>query len=317
MSDSKVVLEAWLEDLVGHAMPEKSVIGCCVSLAAKSMEAVNGVRHRLDEEGTTASLVGCFASALPISFLAFGPHDPDNVSEFGWSGYRKHGSGALSESKRGADFALVVKLPGDRLRISIFQAKSDWSHSVADGHIKIRQTRTLEDGSVVSQLRTLHDTSCDLMRRKGEKFPGTQHLSWVHYLCQINGNLCCLPLDRIKDQIALELEGRGEPTIKVDSFDAPAFSTVLGDAFNPESESWLEITAGDAEGKVPECIELTELAKLMNLIVSEDGSSSWELLLGSCVKSPLVLLGGAVGKFDVAYEVPSPKGDLGHSSGPS
>ncbi|WDJ86710.1 hypothetical protein JH274_12465 [Xanthomonas campestris pv. incanae] len=315
MSSQGVGLEKWLESLVGQKLQEKSVIGCCVSLAAKSMEAINLVEHRLDEEGLTASLVGSLASALPLSFLAFGSNTPSQVSEFGWGQYRKHGSDAWSESMRGADFALLVKLPSGRVRLSIFQAKSDWSDSVPDGHIKIRQHRKRKDGAAVKQLEALHNTGCDLMRRTGEKSPGTQHLTWVHYLCQLNGQLCCLPLSRISEQVALELKDEGDPMIKVDGFDAVHFADVLADAFESQSTNWLEINAVDADGKVPECIELTSLAKLMNLIVGEDGSGSWQLVLNGCERSPLVGLSGSVGKFDIRYKLPPPKDELGSAFG--
>ncbi|HDS1307436.1 TPA: hypothetical protein QEK28_004364 [Stenotrophomonas maltophilia] len=316
MSSQGVGLEDWLESLAGQKLPEKSVIGCCVSLAAKSMEAINLVEHRLDEEGLTASLVGSLASALPLSFLAFGSNAPSQVSEFGWGQYRKHSSDAWSESMRGADFALLVKLPSGRVRLSIFQAKSDWSESIPDGHIKIRQNRKRKDGAIDKQLKALHDTGCDLMRRKGEVSPGTQHLTWVHYLCQINGQLCCLPLDRISEQVALELQDKGDPVIEVDGFEAVLFCQVLADAFNSQSCNWLEIDLPEVDGKVPECIELTSLAKLMNLIVGEDGSGSWQLVLKGCDRSPLVGLSGSVGKLSIQYELPPSKDELGSAFKP-
>lgn len=301
---SAVDLVEWVQSLLGHGLPERSITGCSVSLAAKSMDALNLMEHRLDEEGLTVSLVGCLASALPLSFLAFGGQHPDDGSEFGWAQYSKHGRDAISESMRGADFAIVIRRPDDRIRLAVFQAKSDWSKSARDGYINLRQARDTEEGVKFYQLNKLHETGCDLAARAGVLHPGTADLHWVHYLCQMRGALSCLALTQIEDRVADELLLQGDPKVEVDQYGTVPFSHVLRSAFSSDQDGWLELNLRDLDGKVPQCVELTKLARLMNLLVSEDGTRGLDNVFSSFTNTPLVHVSGTVGDFNVEYKPP-------------
>ncbi|UXA60028.1 hypothetical protein M0D48_13400 [Xanthomonas prunicola] len=103
-----------------------SAIELNLQLAAKTVEALNGSSSRLDEETLTGAMIGALVAAHPMSAASF---PSDQASAIQWSGYAKHGSGINSERSSGADFALVISLPDGRLRLAIFQAKSDWSAS--------------------------------------------------------------------------------------------------------------------------------------------------------------------------------------------
>jgi hypothetical protein len=127
--------------------------------------------------------LGSLIASLPLSVLAFGPTD-DPGGSFGWSQCKKSGSDPLSESAKGADFALMMSRPDGAMRLIVFQAKTDSSLNQREGTISLSQSR--KDGiKRVFQIERLAAHADELLKhvsvsvkKKGRMF--------VHYLCQLD-----------------------------------------------------------------------------------------------------------------------------------
>jgi hypothetical protein len=113
--------------------------------AADAADEVNATRY-LDEEALTGMLLGALLSQLPWTTLAFGYASGGGDACY-WSHYSKYSRNDLSESRLGADFALVLQGPDTNVKVDVFQAKRETVGTV--GSIDIGQSRADEAGNVL------------------------------------------------------------------------------------------------------------------------------------------------------------------------
>ena len=265
----------WVRGKLGVGPAPISVFEANVRFAVKAMQALNASEFRLDEESLTASLVGSLAASLPLSVLAFGAQDVPGGA-FSWAKYSKYGRGEQSESQKGADFALVVTLPGNRVRLAVFQAKSDTAQSVASNTIHVHQLSKRKDGDPLPQMKLLWEAAVGIMKQANIPYPKVQQATWVHYLCQVKGGLRCVPLCDMKEQLKKALDGTpASNAYDVNEDNSVPFLEVLADAYAPQPEFWIELKQAVSDGELPARIDMAALAELMDLLVGDDGSGQW------------------------------------------
>lgn len=252
---------ATLRELIGIKVGQNgrkmSVFEATMRLVGNDLERLNKTSSRPGEEVLTASLLGLIVATFPWCVEVFGP---DNVpgATCEWSQFKKHGSGPDSESRKGADFALIVKVPDGKVRVAIFQAKHDGSESIPDGHIKLHHKLRGErlGGAIQTQMGKLHDLGCDMLRRSGNPSPGAQDLGWVHYFAQITDGLKCVQLSQLPGELAIELNSAGKPNYYEVPDNATSFHDVLVDAIEATPRFWHEFDLNVVNACLPDLLEL-------------------------------------------------------------
>ncbi len=160
--------------------------------------AVDGVTNSpmsgLSEESLTANFAGRLAAQYTWAVECMGNKGDKSAL---WGEYSKNGQGYDSESKRGADFALVVPVSEQEVKVAIFQAKK------ARGE----QANISQGGSKTapeSQLDKFIETVRTIASAAG--IPAEDSLSWGHYVFwrdtrEYPKSISLTQLDRIlKDQ---------------------------------------------------------------------------------------------------------------------
>lgn len=272
-------LADWVLSHLGTGENIAGVFDANLRLAVKAMTALNASPNRVDEETLTAALLGSLIASLPLSVLAFGPTD-DPGGSFGWSQYKKSGSDPLSESAKGADFALMMSRPSGKMRLIVFQAKTDSSLHQREGTISLSQSR--KDGTErVFQIERLATHADELLKcvsvpvkRKGQMF--------VHYLCQLDERgmgLRCIQLKTLQ-AVVTSARASGTPpgVFKVTEDNSVDFLKVLADGFSDTPTYWLDLGQAYA-AKLPVPLQLREIAEEMGLYGTDDGRSGWLKLL--------------------------------------
>lgn len=142
--------------------------------------AVDGMRSSplasLGEESVTAALVGRLAAQFMWTVTCLGNNS--SVPAL-WGQYSKNGQDADGESRRGADFALVIPMSADLVRIAIFQAKrgiDDFADVSQPGSKTAQawQYSKLADTAAIVELTAWEESGASLK----EEERGT----WVHYV---------------------------------------------------------------------------------------------------------------------------------------
>ena len=171
-----MTLEEWVKASLGLNDGVSSAIEVNFHIAAMSVEALNNVSPRLDEESLTGAMIGAFVAAQPLSAAAFPGVDKEALQ---WASYGKNDRGKFGERNSGADFALVVMLPGGRSRLAIFQAKSDQSKSAKKNTLPVGQIK--DDGLAMlpgskelvrvrrNQVKNLTDSAIEVASGGGSK----------------------------------------------------------------------------------------------------------------------------------------------------
>ncbi|MBA5636162.1 hypothetical protein H3H37_03770 [Duganella sp. LX20W] len=124
----------------------------------------------LNEESLTANFAGRLAAQYTWAVECIGNKGGQAAL---WGEYSKNGQGYDSESKRGADFALVVPISKKEVRVAIFQAKK------ARGE----QANIGQSGSPTApeaQWEKLLDTAGTIAHAAG--IPEEESLKWTHYV---------------------------------------------------------------------------------------------------------------------------------------
>ncbi|MBO9741405.1 hypothetical protein J7432_20940 [Xanthomonas axonopodis pv. begoniae] len=248
----------------------RSPLEASAKLAAKSTEALNQVGRRLDEESLTAAFFGGLAASLPMCVWAF-PMDKER--DYAWMKYDK-AAGDMPESKSGADFCLALKWSEKKVRLAIFQAKSDWSNSYSKNKLNFSQSRE-ENGKKILQLERLVETASLIGSPSDSGKSATEKMSWVHYLCQFERGLSCVPLSKIATQVNNILSGKEvSKSVDVTNEISLGFSEVIRDGFALSPKYWRNVDFETIE-QLPGAVRLRELGELMNVFVGDDGSGGW------------------------------------------
>jgi hypothetical protein len=259
----------------------RSVFEATMRYAVQALETLNHSHARPDEEALTSAFIGCVLSNFRWCVAILGERlGPGLTCE--WAQYSKWGSGQDSESRKGADFALVVKMPNDMVRVAIFQAKSDKSESVAPGTIKLHYTLKPDasTGKPRTQLGVLVQHGTDLCIRMGQRLADFRNLTFVHYLAQLENGLRCVQVAQLDRQVALAIEGHAVPNYQVPAT-AVSFMEVLWDVETPQPRYWTDVSVAVANAVLPELLEL------MDFYVGDDGRGGW-IELGQAHKVALV-----------------------------
>lgn len=251
---------------IGQSGKKLSVFEATMRYAIQGMEGLNKSNARPSEEDLTAALMGCILSSFPWCVRAFGPDDvPGATCE--WAQYNKNGRGPHSESRKGADFALLIKMPGGLARIAIFQAKSDKSKKIPAGKIKLHHevSALALNGKPKTQMGMLFNCGIDILNRSGDSLAGVQKIGFVHYLAQIEDGVRCVQLSRLGPQLQHELDELGGDNLYDVPTDAVRFLDVLIDVLDAKPAYWQDISIDIANAVLP------DLVNLMEVFVGDDG----------------------------------------------
>ena len=285
-----------------------SAIEMNLQLAAKTIKALNGATTRLDEETLTGAMIGALVSAHPMSAASY-PADPETAIR--WSSYTKHGGKTDSERNSGADFALVLALPDGRLRLAIFQAKSDWSASSTKNTLvvgQIKQSPEVKDeaGRIIRRSQRRNQVEALVKAGNAIQFKedgrlSVQNLTWVHYLCQFKDGVRAVALSDIEDDVRSSITLRKEVRVRLNTEDGTGLDKLLEEGCVAGGIGWLEISSLDG-GALPTPIDLSALIQLMPVVVGREGAAGPGLKLG-----PNVVVGNlSEPLLDVPETTPTP-----------
>jgi len=255
-------------------------------LAARTVQALNQASSRLDEETLTGAMIGALVSAHPMSAASF-PADP--ASAIQWSGYSKHGSDAHSERNSGADFAMVLSLPDGRLRLAIFQAKSDWGQSATKNMLvvgQIKDVSAVEDdsGAIIksahrrNQIEALVEAAINIQLKNG-KVVSVSGLRWVYYLCQFQDGIKAVALSEIEKSVQLSIRTVRPVKVPLAPNMGRSLDALLKCGCRQETMCWLELST-PVKGMLPPPIDLSALVELMPVVVGREGSKGPRLEFG-------------------------------------
>lgn len=148
-------------------------------MQAMFMLAVDGVTNsplaQLGEESITAALVGRMAAHFTWTVSGLGM---DGEKPALWGQYSKNGQGQDAESNRGADFALVIPITDDIVRIAIFQAKKA-THDVGDVSQKGSETSAVWQYSKLAETAAIVELTA---LESAADIDQNDEGSWVHYV---------------------------------------------------------------------------------------------------------------------------------------
>lgn len=275
----------WVVAALGLPSDIDSAIEMTLQLAAKSVSALNGAASRLDEETMTGAMIGALVSAHPMSAASY-PADPEAAIR--WSSYTKYGNAVHSERNSGADFALVLSLPGGGLRLAVFQAKSDWSASSTKNTLVIGQIKDVpevkDDNEVVivpagkrNQVEALVRASNKIQFKTVRTT--LQNLTWVHYLCQFESGIKAVSISEVKAGVRTSIRENKKVHVRLEPNDGKELGLLLKQGCVAGSNGWLDISEiGD--GVLPPEIDLSALVELMPVVVGREGSAGPKLEMG-------------------------------------
>lgn len=276
----------WVIASLGLGEGVETALEMNLRLAARTVQALNQASSRLDEETLTGAMIGALVSAHPMSAASF-PADP--ASAIQWSGYSKHGSDAHSERNSGADFAMVLSLPDGRLRLAIFQAKSDWGQSATKNMLvvgQIKDVSAVEDdsGAIIksahrrNQIEALVEAAINIQLKNG-KVVSVSGLRWVYYLCQFQDGIKAVALSEIEKSVQLSIRTVRPVKVPLAPNMGRSLDALLKCGCRQETMCWLELST-PVKGMLPPPIDLSALVELMPVVVGREGSKGPRLEFG-------------------------------------
>lgn len=299
-------LADWVCSYLGLAPQDLGVYESSLRLAVAAAKALNGMKNRLGEEDLTACLLGGLVASLPLSSLAFGYSNPLQTS-FGWARYSKNGTERFAEANKGADFALLLTFRDGRSRLAIFQAKSDASSSATRNTISLSQAREVS-GQKRYQVQVLQEYAETIMARVKPGSAGSEKITWVHYLAQMDIGLRCVPMCDMSTYISgffRSRAGRRRPGFPVDARNSFDFIEVIEDLFLDKPKHWIELDAKDSADLLPDLIDMDELAGLMSIVVSTTGNGDWDHVPDGLDREDLAGVAPPDSPFITPHPVPS------------
>lgn len=226
-----------------------------------------GITTRMHEEPATSFLLGAFASYAQFCSAAFGSAGKTKCY---WRYYPKNGTDLSGEAITGSDFALIVECEGRRVRLAIFQAKSEESakkesfsfHQLCEPNssatrIAINPDRPPSPTLIPQFLRFLEHA-----KRIGRDATGQDvvlgHIHWAHYLVYGSKAMQCLSINQLGDVFEVyqtrKRDGRcADPgRIRLGDYTSRHFFSLLTMGATPESSGldltgWLEIDPDQVE----------------------------------------------------------------------
>lgn len=145
------------------------------------------------EETMTGTVLGALATSVKICSDAYTDSSSPGCS---WVKYSKAGSTWSSESKSGADFAILIDMGGSEFRLAVFQAKRNAS---ASSSISIEQKRKgSETDSGIQQFERLVRYANFIHCSNGGDGFCLDNASWVHYLIYEPDLIYCCSVDQLE-----------------------------------------------------------------------------------------------------------------------
>lgn len=193
-------LRGWIEQQLRGELSELPGMNALTATFQLSLQRLQSLRmtDQMQEEPTTGSLLGAFASFAPVCAAAF----EEYLSCF-WQHFPKHGTGTPTEVSTGADFAIIINQEVGKSRLAVFQAKRPTSSDPDKfkiHHLRKRPASKSVDGEaqIPQFLRLLyHAISIAQKEERNESHVITlESIHWVHYLIY-GQKLRCLSLDKL------------------------------------------------------------------------------------------------------------------------
>lgn len=176
-----------------------------------------GLTPYLGEEANTGAFLGALFATFPWAVGVFGT---GGLLPLSWAGYKKGGQQKDSESVTGADFTLVVHLPGGRVRIAVFQAKRVQNMVVSDAQLKFTSPRLSmpyqvtkasfpsiklhhlvgrdKDKWQFTQLRDHGHGVIGIALSSGQRLSTlNKAFDWIHYVAYEQGQPWCVSMSRL------------------------------------------------------------------------------------------------------------------------
>lgn len=145
------------------------------------------------EETMTGTVLGALATSAKICSDAYSDSSSPGCS---WVKYSKAGHTWSSESKSGADFAILIDMGGSEFRLAVFQAKRNASGSSS---VSIEQTRkgSKTDSGIQQFARLVRYASVIHCANGGDGFC-LDNANWVHYLIYEPDLIYCCSVDQLE-----------------------------------------------------------------------------------------------------------------------
>lgn len=206
----------------------------------------------LDEESLTAIFAGRMSAQYGWAVTCLST----NIARPAlWGQYSKNGQGPSAESKRGADFALVIPVTDDIVRIAIFQAKKARNDL---GDLSQSGSKT----SPAPQLQKLIDTASEIKEKVG--INSGDPLGWVHYVFwqEIGRPPKSISLSALEKNLLADL------TVDISNANFGSFAELLlvgttaslqEDGRNFVTHGWLQLRKDDAIECLPLLLEITDV----------------------------------------------------------
>lgn len=244
---------AGLSEPIGELTPSLAMTVLAIAGMVESPLAA------LDEESVTASFVARMAAHYAWAVAFLGKDGPPAL----WGQYSKNGQGEGAESRRGADFALVVPQSAERVRVAIFQAKK-----VRGGVVQLGQEGSATHSA--PQLAKLIETAATIEQDLGLDVGGG---AWVHYVFWNEQ-------DKVPGSVSLaELEiNDSGMEIDVQTGGFVSLADLLSGAMRAQAphwqsgavivDGWLELAMEEAVSFLPKLLAVTDA-----IFVDDEGSA--------------------------------------------
>ncbi len=272
-------LATWVKRAYGLGDDVQSALEMNLQLCAKSISALNAVDPRFDEETLTGAMIGAFVGSHPLSAASYPGAVEDALQ---WRSYGKNDRGDFGESRAGADFALMLLIPGKAPRLAIFQAKSDASKAKVKNRLYVGQIKKskvyLKDaqgkvdkssGSFAivhrNQVKALTDASLAI-HRLVKHSADLVDLHWVHYLGQFQGGVVAVPISQIAEVVKTSIVNVSVESVDISAVVSCPLDELLRDACLDAPSYWLKIDQHMVE-QLPPPVDLTALAEMMPVVV--------------------------------------------------
>ena len=195
-------LRLWVEEELkalqaDSGWPPANALSTAFQMALLEILAA-GLPSQVDEESMTGALMGAIAATVPWCAAAYADQSSPGCA---WIRYRKSGA-TDSEPVTGADFALIIRLPGGTARGAVFQAKRIKSKNTMDIHHlspELPKTPSRPKRKAEAQFLRIRDYAKDVLTACRRRTPKFSDLSWVHYLAYRSDRISCYSLDGLDD----------------------------------------------------------------------------------------------------------------------
>ncbi|HEY4293756.1 hypothetical protein [Luteibacter sp.] len=239
---------AYFNPTGAHSIVQRVFQRSCLDLMAGPMVA------HVDEETMTGALLGAFAANAAWSNRLV----TEATDGFSWIRYRKTPGAFDSETRTGADFALLVRHGLDDNRMAVFQAKRP--DSITPKVLNVgRLSPAVDDFGPEPQFERLRRYGQEILQLIGR--PGNaddmSRFYWMHYLSYTRAGLPTYSLDQL-DDIRLIYKARADgddekaPSMLLAQLDAIELGFLLTAGAHQErsrsEQGWLLLN--DSEAKI-------------------------------------------------------------------